>query len=158
MPLTASEFHFQIGRRIQLVSEPEPALMSHAAVPVTHSVEHRIEPIGHTGLAHVDHHVEHRPAVHAHHADPVYVEAVPAPAPAPVATAVAYTPESVAAVAHRAETAYIQEQVVHTSEPAYVQQTTYVEPVAQPAVAVAQPVYQVAEPVAVKPAIHHTVA
>ena len=59
----------------------------------------------------VDHHVEHRPAVHAHHADPVYVEepAVYArPAPAPVATAVAYTPESVAAVAHRAEAAYIQ--------------------------------------------------
>ena len=55
--------------------------------------------------------------------------------------------------------------MVHTSEPAYVQQTTYVEPVAQPAVAVAQPavavakpVYQVAEPVAVQPAIHHTVA
>ena len=48
-----SEFHFQIGRRIQLVSEPEQTLVSHAAVPVTHSVEHRVEPIGHTGLAQV---------------------------------------------------------------------------------------------------------
>ena len=51
----------------------------------------------------------HAPAVVSHHADPVYVEEQPAviARTAPVAT-VAYTPESVAAVAHRAETAYIQ--------------------------------------------------